>query len=77
MLGLWSLKAVLPTVAPDLHYDALGEVLEGAAAGRAYLDVIDPVTEAMRRERLPEALFDYFELDTYALVRLAQFFRRH
>ncbi len=76
MLGSWSLKAVLPTVAPDLHYDGLDEVREGAAAGRAYLDVIDPTTDAERRERLIHALLDYCELDTYALVRLARFFQR-
>ena len=76
MLGSWSLKAVLPTVAPDLRYDALDEVQEGAAAGRAYLDVIDPATDAERRERLISALLDYCQLDTYALVRLARFFQQ-
>ena len=54
-----------------------GEMQDGAAAGRAYLDVIDPATEAMRHERLVDALLDYCELDTYALVRLARFFQRH
>lgn len=75
MLGSWSLKAVLPTVAPDLRYDALDELQEGAAAGKAYLDVIDPATDAARRGRLVDALLDYCELDTYALVRLARFFQ--
>jgi hypothetical protein len=75
MLGSWSLKAVLPTVAPDLRYDALDDVWEGAAAGRAYLDVIDPATDTVRRERLVRALLDYCELDTFALVRLVRFFQ--
>lgn len=77
MLGLRPLKPVLPAVTADLHYDALGQMQEGAAAGRACLDVIDPATEAMRRERLIDALLDYCELDTYALLRFARFFQRH
>ncbi len=32
---------VLPTVAPDLDYGALGEVQKGTTAGRAYLEIID------------------------------------
>ncbi len=35
--GSWSLKAVLPTVAPDLDYAQLGEVRDGLAAQRAYV----------------------------------------
>jgi hypothetical protein len=32
MKGSWSIKAVLPTVAPDLDYGALGEVRDGTSA---------------------------------------------
>ena len=37
MQGSWSIKAVLPTVAPDLSYAKLGEVQDGLAAQLAYL----------------------------------------
>ena len=73
MRGSWSLKAVLPTVAPNLRYDALDEVHEGNAAGRAYLAVIDPATDRKRRDELIDALLDYCKLDTLALVHLARF----
>jgi hypothetical protein len=73
MRGSWSLKAVLPTVAPDLRYDALDEVHEGNAAGRAYLELIDPATDKKRRDELIDALLDYCKLDTLALVHLARF----
>jgi hypothetical protein len=32
MLGSWSIKAVIPTVAPELDYKALAEVQEGMGA---------------------------------------------
>jgi hypothetical protein len=42
MKGSWSIKAVLPTVAPDLDYGALGEVQDGTSAQAAYAEAIDP-----------------------------------
>lgn len=76
MKGSWSLKAVLPTVAPDLRYDALGEVQDGSAAGVAYLELIDPATDKGRRNELADALREYCSLDTLALVRLARFLQQ-
>jgi hypothetical protein len=73
MKGSWSLKAVLPTVAPDLDYAALGEVRDGTAAQVAYVEAIDPQTSENRREALVKDLLDYCRLDTLALVRLAWF----
>jgi predicted RecB family nuclease len=76
MKGSWSLKAVLPTVAPDLRYDVLDEVQEGNAAGLAYLELIDPETDKGRRDQLIDALLEYCNLDTFALVRLARFLQQ-
>ena len=73
MKGSWSIKAVLPTVAPDLDYGALGEVQDGTSAQAAYAEIIDPATPAERRASLTDALLDYCRLDTLALVRLAWF----
>jgi hypothetical protein len=76
MHGSWSIKAVLPTVAPDLSYAALGEVKDGFAAQRAYFEAVDARTPDARRAALRRALLDYCRQDTLALVRLVEFFGR-
>jgi Domain of unknown function(DUF2779) len=73
MKGSWSLKAVLPAVAPDLSYAALGEVQDGTAAQAAYLEAIELATSADRREQLINDLRSYCKMDTIALVRLCRF----
>ena len=72
--GSWSLKAVLPTIAPDLNYKGLGEVQEGGAAQGAYLSIIDPATPEEHRKKLTKDLLDYCSMDTLGLVRAVQFF---
>jgi hypothetical protein len=74
--GSWSLKAVLPTVAPDLDYAGLGEVRDGLAAQAAYLEASAATTSAARRTALEHALVAYCRQDTLALVRLVEFFAR-
>ena len=74
--GSWSLKAVLPTVAPDLDYAKLGEVRDGLAAQRAYVEAAAPSTSTQRRDSLRRGLLDYCRQDTLALVRLVEFFSR-
>lgn len=70
MMGSWSIKAVLPTIAPDLDYSNL-EVGGGGAAQEAYLRAIAPGVSDVERERLRQALLHYCERDTWAMVRLA------
>jgi hypothetical protein len=72
MRGSWSIKAVLPTVVPELRYDRLGEVREGAAAQRAYLEAIHPSTTPLRRHDIEQALRRYCRFDTEAMVRLVK-----
>lgn len=72
MRGSWSIKAVLPTVAPELDYAALGEVQEGNAASDAFLELLAPETGEARRAELHVALREYCALDTLAMLRLAQ-----
>jgi hypothetical protein len=76
MHGSWSIKAVLPTVAPDLSYQTLGEVRDGLAAQVAYLEAIDAGTPPARRDALRRSLLEYCRHDTLALVRLVEFFGR-
>lgn len=74
MKGSWSIKAVLPAIAPDLRYDALA-VGDGGAAQEAYREILHPDTPAARKQALTDGLRDYCELDTLAIVRLAWFFQ--
>ncbi|QCP47877.1 DUF2779 domain-containing protein [Trinickia violacea] len=71
--GSWSIKRVLPAVAPDLRYDALDEVQDGGMAMRAYQEAIHPGTARARKEQIEQQLLDYCGLDTFAMVRLWQF----
>lgn len=72
MRGSWSIKAVLPTVAPELRYENLGEVREGDAAQRAYQEAIHPSTTPLRRHDIEQALRRYCRFDTEAMVRLVR-----
>jgi hypothetical protein len=76
MQGSWSIKAVLPTVAPDLSYAALGEVQDGFAAQSAYFEAVDRATSEDRRAALRKALLQYCRQDTLALARLVAYFGR-
>ena len=73
MQGSWSIKAVLPTIAPDLAYDDL-EVAHGGAAQEAFGEIMHPDTTPERRRQLREALLQYCERDTLAMVRIAHHF---
>jgi hypothetical protein len=75
MRGSWSLKKVLPTIAPDLDYAFIEEVQDGTGAQMAYAEAIDPATPLARHQNLTEQLLAYCCIDTLALVRLARFFR--
>lgn len=76
MRGSWSIKAVLPTVAPELFYDGL-TVADGAMAQEAFLEMMHPETTPKRHEQLRQALLDCCVLDTWAMVRLTRFFMEH
>jgi hypothetical protein len=73
MRGSWSIKAVLPTIAPDLEYRTL-EVADGGQAQKAYLQAADPGTAAHERDQLRSHLLAYCERDTWAMVRLVHAF---
>lgn len=73
MKGKWTLKAVLPTIAPDLQYEGM-DVGNGVEAPSAYLEIIDPSSSKEQRLKLVKALREYCTLDTLAMVRLAWFF---
>jgi len=72
-MGSWSIKRVLPTVAPDLDYANLDDVQSGDMVEPAYFEMIDPATSMERRRKLHDALLTYCARDTLAMVRLAEF----
>jgi hypothetical protein len=74
MKGSWSIKAVLPTIAPHLDYSQLEEVQNGTLAQLAYLDIINPETNQRVREQKIQNLLKYCELDTKAMVEVAHYF---
>ena len=73
MLGSWSIKAILPTIAPDLDYANLEGIKEGMGASEAYLEAIAPGTDPQRKAQIEEELLRYCKLDTEAMVRLVHF----
>lgn len=72
MHGSWSLKTILPVVAPDLSYGA-GELQDGAAASAAWFEAQRPETTAERRAVLASELTRYCALDTEGLLRLSRY----
>jgi hypothetical protein len=74
MKGSFSIKSVLPVIAPDLDYGKLDEVQEGTAAQVAYLLATkEPRTTPERRRDLDRKLRTYCRQDTWAMVEVAYF----
>lgn len=73
MRGSWSIKAVLPSIAPDLAYEDL-TVQNGGMAMEVYAKLMDPQTSTAARSSLRAGLLEYCKRDTWAMVRVAQFF---
>jgi len=76
MKGSWSIKAVLPTIAPNLSYDTLEEVADGIAAQNAFIEIISTGTTENRRKFLAEHLLAYCARDTLALVAIADYLEK-
>jgi len=80
MLGSWSIKAVLPCIAPQMDYAALEGIKEGTAASDGYLEAIGSWPGATptgeRRVELEEQLLRYCRFDTEAMVEIVRFFCR-
>jgi hypothetical protein len=72
--GSWSIKKVLPAIAPDLSYEALDGVQDGGLAMEAFQEAIATTTTPERRATIGNQLHAYCELDTYAMVRIWMYF---
>jgi hypothetical protein len=75
--GSWTLKAVLTAVVPELSYDNLDGVQDGGMAMDAFCEAIQPGTSGERKSEIEKQLLTYCQLDTFAMVRLWQFFSGH
>ena len=76
MKGSWSIKRVLPAIAPELNYSELEEVHDGIGAQDAYLEAIDCATDDERKQMIRSHLIKYCKLDTYAMVAIARYFEQ-
>lgn len=72
MMGSFSIKAVLPTIAPELDYADLGEVQDGTGAQQAYLEASAPGADPARKADLEAKLKAYCARDTEAMVEVAR-----
>ena len=67
--GSFSIKSVLPAVVPSLGYGDL-DIHEGGAAARQYYVMIYEEMDLVEKLRIREALLQYCERDTLAMLRL-------
>jgi predicted RecB family nuclease len=70
--GSYSMKAVAPTLAPEVTYDDLDIADGGAASAAFYRTVADPSMCAEARAGLRQSLLKYCARDTLALARVHQ-----
>ncbi len=68
--GRWGLKSVLPAACPELSYDHLDGVADGAMAVEAFKEAVDSRTSPGRKGEIERELLAYCHLDTLGLVRL-------
>ena len=74
MLGSWSIKAVLPAIAPHMNYAELQGINEGMGASEGFLEAINADTSPERKTELEEQLLRYCKFDTEAMVEIVRFF---
>lgn len=75
--GSWSIKKMLPAIAPHLGYDALDGVRDGGMAMEAFKEAIDGDCPEDRQLEIDRQLREYCGLDTLAMVSLWEYFSEH
>ncbi|NQY74817.1 MAG: DUF2779 domain-containing protein, partial [Candidatus Margulisbacteria bacterium] len=74
MKGSYSIKAVLPTLVPELSYDTL-DISKGDSASRTYM-ALHKENDRDTIQKTRQQLLDYCELDTLAMVKIIEKLRR-
>ena len=72
MLGSWSIKAVVPTLAPHMDYAELEGIKEGTGASDGFLEAIHPSTTPERKAEIETQLLRYCKFDTEAMVEIVR-----
>lgn len=72
--GSFSIKSVLPALAPEFGYEDL-EIQDGQLASVAFLESISSDTKPERREQLRSDLLAYCARDTKAMLRVVEAMR--
>jgi hypothetical protein len=73
MHGSWSIKHVLPAIAPDLNYQAL-EIVNGQMAQTAFVNMCLEGLSGDEMFNLRADLLKYCKLDTLAMVKIVKYF---
>ena len=73
--GSWSIKKLLPAIAPDLSYETLEGAKDGGMAMEDYKEAISKDCPESEKERIDRQLREYCGLDTMAMVRVWQAFQ--
>ena len=67
--GSFSIKSVLPTLAPSLSYEDL-DIQNGATVSAMYQHMVFTETDWVERQRIEVALHEYCARDTLGMVEL-------
>jgi CRISPR/Cas system-associated exonuclease Cas4 (RecB family) len=72
--GSWSIKAVLPAIAPTITYDQLDGVRDGGMAMEAYQEAVSKTCAVDRKTQIASQLLKYGSLDTMAMIEIWKYF---
>jgi membrane-bound ClpP family serine protease len=74
--GSWSIKKVLPTIAPELAYEHLEGVRDGGEAQAAYQQMIGDALSVEEKEILKRQMLEYCARDTLGLLVMVNYFSK-
>ena len=75
MHGSWSIKHVLPAIAPELNHQAL-DIADGQMAQKAFMKMCVESLSSEEVIKLRADLLKYCTLDTLAMVKIVQYFSK-
>ena len=73
--GSYSIKKVLPVLAPELNYDKL-DISDGAMAMNSWKKMVFEVSDEAEKDKIKSDLLKYCKLDTYAMVKIFEFLKK-
>ena len=74
--GSWSMKQIIPTIAPELSYDNLEGVRHGDDAQYAFKQLIGNDLNDSEKVILKQQMLEYCARDTIGLLEIVRFFSR-